>query len=375
MKYMGGGRSSAMVKRIVKITAIALAAILGLLLLIVVGYVIYVSAQYYRIEDRQNLKINAGENTVLTKTGEYTITTLNMGFGAYDKDFDFFMDSGTMKDGTKVTGTHSRGRDKDTVFANITGLIMEMMPIKADFMFFQEVDTRSTRAYGIDQYGMLQRAFGRYSSAFAQNFHSAYLMYPFNEPHGANESGIAVFSKYKMLSGMRRSFPVDNSFFNKFFDLDRCFIVMRLPLDNGKQLVLINLHMSAYDEGGIIRAQQLAMLNDILAEEKDNYVIAGGDFNHDIAGSKELFPTEQKTPMWIYDIEDEDIADGYKIAAAVNVGTCRAAEMPYTAGVNHTVVIDGFIVSDNIDIVRVENIDLGFEHSDHNPAKMTFHFG
>ena len=46
--------------------------------------------------------------------------------------------------------------------------------------------------------------------------------------------------------------------------------------------MLINLHMSAYDEGGTIRAKQLEMLNAVLSEERaaGNYVIAGGDFNH-----------------------------------------------------------------------------------------------
>lgn len=35
-------------------------------------------------------------------------------------------------------------------------------------------------------------------------------------------------------------------------------------------------------------------------------------------------------------------------------------------------VVDGFIVSDNVDTVAVENIDLDFQYSDHNPAVMQF---
>lgn len=46
--------------------------------------------------------------------------------------------------------------------------------------------------------------------------------------------------------------------------------------------------------------------------------------------------------------------------------------MPYTKGVNYTLVIDGFIVSDNVTVKEVENIDTGFEFTDHNPVKMTF---
>ena len=52
------------------------------------------------------------------------------------------------------------------------------------------------------------------------------------------------------------------SFIDKLFDLDRCFAVNYLPVEGSdKKLVLINLHMSAYDKGGTIRAEQLKMLN------------------------------------------------------------------------------------------------------------------
>lgn len=55
-----------------------------------------------------------------------------------------------------------------------------------------------------------------------------------------------------------------------------------------------------------------------------------------------------------------------------NVGTCRAAEIPYTEGVNYQTVPDGFIVSDNVEVTKVRNIDTGYEFSDHNPVEMTF---
>ena len=132
--------------------------------------------------------------------------------------------------------------------------------------------------------------------------------------------------------------------------------------------------MSAYDEGGKIRQQQLAMLNLVLTEEynKGNYVIAGGDFNHDIANSINLYQTEQKVPEWIFQLDDTDLVEHYKFAGAINCPTCRSTDMPYEKGVNYTVVVDGFIVSDNVQIVKSENIDTDFEYSDHNPATLQF---
>jgi hypothetical protein len=45
--------------------------------------------------------------------------------------------------------------------------------------------------------------------------------------------------------------------------------------------------------------------------------------------------------------------------------TNRTLEQPYRAGVNYTSVLDGFLVSPNIEVVDVTTIDLG-AHSDHN---------
>lgn len=53
------------------------------------------------------------------------------------------------------------------------------------------------------------------------------------------------------------------------------------------------------------------------------------------------------------------------------MATCRSSDMPYQKGVNYTVILDGFIVSDNVEAVA-ENMDTDFTYSDHNPVKMTF---
>ena len=55
----------------------------------------------------------------------------------------------------------------------------------------------------------------------------------------------------------------------------------------------------------------------------------------------------------------------------LEVGTCRAAEIPYEPGVNYLAVVDGFLVSRNIQW-SAENIDAGFRSSDHNPVRLTF---
>ena len=368
-------------KKGIKYAGLSLLLALLLLFTIILGYVTYLSGNYYRIRDNQVLTIENNQTADITLDTTYSISTFNIGFGAYDREFDFFMDSGVMADGTVVSGTRAKAESKERVLENTNGAIDIIENLATDFVFLQEVDTDSTRSYFVNQYEMFQNALERYSSSFASNFHTGYLIYPFNDHIGSIQSGVATFSKYEIAESVRRSFPVDESFVNKFFDLDRCFVVNRLNIEGSdKQLVLVNLHMSAYDEGGVIRAQQLEMLKNFISAEysKGNYVIAGGDWNHDIADSLEYFPSQQQIPAWVQQITEEDIPDGFSFAKTLNAPTCRAAEMPYTEGVNYTVVIDGFLVSDNIQIETISNIDtingedISFLYSDHNAVKMSF---
>jgi len=352
----------------------------GLLLVCAVciaGYVIYMQMNYYRIEDHTALTVENNQERIL-KTGEtYTAVTYNIGFGAYSPDYSFFMDTGEMEDGTQTAGKYGKAVSRESVETNTEGATQELEKLNADFMLLQEVDVDADRSYHINQKAELTGRFSDYGNVFANNFHSAYLFYPFSDPHGAVEAGLLNFSLYEIGEAERRSYPVDNSFVTKFTDLDRCFAVMRLPVEGGKELVLVNSHMSAYDEGGTIRARQLELLNSVMEEEyrAGNYVIVGGDFNHALGEAvAEGFPSEQKFPAWVSILTQEEMAEGIRIMRAENeleVPTCRGADIPYTKGVNFTTVVDGFLVSDNVK-AAAENVDTDFGYSDHNPVLLRF---
>ncbi len=343
----------------------------------IAGYIIYMQMNYYRIEDHTALETGNNQEQILKPGETYTAVTCNIGFGAYGPDYSFFMDTGEMEDGTRTAGKYGRAISKESVETNMEKAAEALEKLNADFMLLQEVDVDADRSYHINQKETLMKRFGDYGNVFANNFHSAYLFYPFSDPHGAVEAGLLNFSRYEIAEAERRSYPVDNSFVTKFTDLDRCFSVMRLPVEGGKQLVLVNNHMSAYDEGGLIRAQQLELLNSVMEEEYEagNYVIVGGDFNHALGEAvAEGFPSKQKFPAWVSILTQEEMAEGIRIVQAENeleVPTCRGADIPYTKGVNFTTVVDGFLVSDNVK-AAAENVDTDFGYSDHNPVLLQF---
>ncbi|MBD5131265.1 MAG: endonuclease [Clostridiales bacterium] len=365
--------------------AIAILSVIAATLLLIIGYVAYVALQYYRIPDKLQLEITNNRESAVRTEVEYTVVSYNLGFGAYSPEYTFFMDTGVMNDGTEVVGTYAKGMNKADVQKNVTGQMTVSKQLDADFYFFQEADRPSDRSYNIDMVANAQNAFAEYGSTYAQNFHTARLYYPFNDPIGTIDAGLVTLSRYKMDSAVRRSFPITDAFIDKLFDLDRCFAVHYLPIEGSdKKLTLFDLHMSAYDEGGTIRAKQLEMLNAVLKEERDNgnYVIAGGDFNHCLIADEfetdELafkhFKSEQQTPDWVKSsvLHKRELTSGYSIAASKEVSTCRGADIPYTEGVNFCTVIDGFIVSDNIKIIDEQTVDTQYAYSDHNPVIMTF---
>ena len=118
----------------------------------------------------------------------------------------------------------------------------------------------------------------------------------------------------------------------KLVDLDRCYSVQRLSVGE-RELVLYNLHLSAYTSDGTIAEKQLKMLfADMLAEyEKGNYAIAGGDFNKDILGhSEETFGVSGPDYTWAQPIPPELVPEGLSIVAPVDEAPA-ATWSPWTA--------------------------------------------
>ncbi len=338
--------------------------------LIAASYVAYVFITYSRIEDNQAIEPDGDSNAAASTGEKYTITTFNIGFGAYTSDFSFFMDG----------GTESRAESKDSVINCVTQTAETALSFDPDIALFQEVDIGSDRSFHVEQRDMINDIFaqkGRYDNVFAQNYHSAYLMYPVTKPHGASNSGLLTESRFDITSGLRRSLPIARGF-KKILDLDRCYSISRIPTDNGRELVVINLHLSAYGTDTAQGNAQLEMIfSDMQKEyEKGNYVICGGDFNHDFTTtSKEYFnPGTDKAYSWCEPFPDRLLPAGFTKCTNYTgdmVATLRDTDAPYTED-TFTVILDGFIVSDNISVMSVRNVDKGFEYTDHNPVVMEF---
>ncbi|MGN1061822.1 MAG: endonuclease/exonuclease/phosphatase family protein, partial [Candidatus Scatosoma sp.] len=102
------------------------------LLLTVISYAAYVLLSYSRIEDYLVLEPESalsGRTEEQMQTGQtYTVTTYNIGFGAYTPDFTFFMDG----------GKESRAASEESVKTHVTAAAETAKDFSPDFALFQE---------------------------------------------------------------------------------------------------------------------------------------------------------------------------------------------------------------------------------------------
>ena len=372
-------------KKVIKITGIILLA----LVIVLAAYIIYLYASYHRISDKQELQVeeisqNTEAGNELTTDKQYSALTYNIGFGAYTPDFSFFMDG----------GKSSWAKSKDSVKETIKGAGELVASKDSDFALIQEIDLDATRSYPVNEYSILKETIPAYNCVFAQNYDSAFLFYPFTQPHGKSKAGLALFSKYPITGSLRRSFPISTSF-TKFFDLDRCYSISRVPVDNGKELVIFELHMSAYGNSDAIREGQIRMLSEDMQKEYEagNYVICGGDFNHDLkaadtqskasdaSNNTQTDSGDSAEPeSWAYPFPRSELPEHFSFCLDQlsedeknNLwNSARNADMEYVPGETYTVTLDGFIISDNVECTKYENVNTGYSYSDHDPVYMEF---
>lgn len=353
-----------------------LVCVLLAFVILVGGYVAYVFLAYHRVGDQSLSVMHCSRDAVpmedAVETGAvYRVSSANAGFGAYSADYSFFMDG----------GRESRARSRQAVDKNMRGIVAFVEDLSPDFALFQEVDTDGTRSWHIDETAYLSDAMTgcEFDEVFAQNYDSPYLFYPLIQPHGANQSGIVTLSRHPIASAARRELPVESGFM-KLLDLDRCYSVSRIPTASGKELVLYNLHLSAYTSDGAIATEQLELLcADMLAEyEAGNYCVAGGDFNKDLLGnSPEIFGVAAgENDTWAQPIPEGTIPAGLTLVAPFDetapAASCRTASEPYSIETTFRLTVDGFLVSDNVEVVDSAVLDAGFLYSDHNPVWMDF---
>lgn len=313
------------------------------------------------VEDAELVRTGANQPV---KTGvDLSLLTWNIGYAGLGKNEDFFMDGGKM----------SKPRDRDVALGYLEGIQRTLARQAADIFLLQEVDADSSRSYNIDERSYLDE--GMSSVCFAPNYSCPFVPYPW-PPIGRVYSGLFTMTNGLTIDRAERvSLPCPFSWPVRVANLKRCLLVSYLPVDGSdRQLVLINLHLEAYDsgEGKIAQTKQL---RDFMESEykKGNYVIAGGDFNQAFPGSFELYPNRHVENWAPGELSEAELPAGFRLVYDSSTPTCRLLNQPYNPADRENTqhyVIDGMIFSPNVELKSVETVDAGFAYADHNPVRV-----
>lgn len=371
------------IKRILKIISLVVLSIIAFALLFVLTLQVF----EYQPDDLTTIPIDyEGDESFPSVELDQVIRIMsfNIGYASLSETEDFAMDG----------GTKGRMDSKQGVLDNMNGILNLMEQASADIYLLQEVDVDSARSYHVPQYTMIQNQFS-IPSTLGYNYRVLFVPFPLNprQMMGQVNSGVVSLFQFPIQKATRVQLPGAFDWPLRLANLKRCIVVHRLNISGSdKQLIVINVHLSAYDDG-TMRLQEMAKLQEIMLAEYQagHYVVVGGDFNqsfpgtYSITGQDELgkpiyefdaFPLRNPAFWQAYGMDESWFTDhgfSFGFENGFPTPTCRLLHQPYDTENpenNQYYYIDGFIVSNNVKIESVQVINQQFKYSDHNPVVM-----
>lgn len=335
---------------IVKILAIAFIAFIG-----------YIQITDFRPSDKIPLDLRGNRNDLENVNGPLSIITWNIGYAGLGREMDFFYDGGE-----RVRPDY---RQHKNYLKGITEFLMAND--SADIFLLQEVDRNSRRSYGYNQMKHITDSLGPFSGVFAKNYDVPFVPLPLTSPMGKVDAGMATFSKLRPMMTFRHALPQSHSWPMSLFMLDRAVIASTFPFPGRKNLVVLNVHNSAYADDEAARAAELEVIKSIALEEykRGNYVVIGGDWNQNPPDfSKDAIPNGMRVG---FTLQDDYIGKEWKWIYDKDEATNRSLRKPYSEDSEGT-IIDFYLVSPNLKVEEVEVLEQNFRYSDHEPVYMRF---
>lgn len=348
--------NKSVLRRFLKISGI----FLGIVALAFLSFLGIMSAMDYRPEPVEFVSISGTAQPFPDSARSFSFLSWNIGYAGLGKESDFFFDGGKgVRQTREITEKNARGI-YDFLQANDS----------IDFMMLQEVDQDSKRTYYMDESAEISGLFPDRISSFALNYNCAFVPQPLGNPYGRCVAGLQSLSAYSPFSARRIALAADASWPVGLFMLDRCLLEWKYKLPGDRQLVVYNLHLSAYDDG-TVKQQQMDTLKKYITAEyaRGNYVVVGGDWNQYPPGYT-VPVMKQKDAIAQIGVPADFPEPGWHWGVDRDTPSNRKLETPYDPEKTDRIVIDYFLTSPNIRIDRVKTVDLGFAYSDHQPVLM-----
>lgn len=190
---------------------------------------------------------------------------------AAGREHHFFYDGG---DAVSVSGA--------TVERTLDRIARVIARVDPDFVLLQEVDRDSRRTARIDQHAELLRRVAFPCHVSTPYFRAPYVPHPPGEHLGRMDMHLSVFSKFRLDGARRHQLALlDEPWLRRQFNLRRALLEVRVPLEEGGQLVVFDSHLSAFSHGDGTLGRQVAQLQEHFeaAEAEGTPWIFGADLN------------------------------------------------------------------------------------------------
>lgn len=323
--------------------------IFQLVALLIVGFVILIALNYFNSSlHPQSAK---GKNL---KTAGTTISVLNwnLGYAGLGKDSDFIADG----------GENFFPPSKAHVQNNLAGIQGIIAANRSDIHVFQEVSEPDTLTLGVDVLSGVREALPEYEWFYTNDISTRFI-----PQKNAVHHGLASFTRIETSPVQTIRLPLEPTRLNGLIQRQYHIQVREFTDENGAEWAVMNIHLSAFDEGGNVRVQQFEKLLEIadIFYQKGKHVVIGGDWNMQLMPTDFPYTTEEKFLFWLKVLPHESLKADWKILVDPTVPTVRSNERTYHKGENYTTIIDGFLVSPNVEAVKIKTIDTNFEFTDH----------
>lgn len=346
-----------------KVVVACIGCIFSVAILYLAGVLLFGFITNFNPADLEDLNPDDPAINPLNTENTFTILTWNIGYAGLGKEMDFFYEDGKMVRPT---------RDQSNEYFNGIKSYLKTQA-NTDFIFLQEVDIKSNRSYTINQFDTLRTTLANHVGQIAINYKAGFVPVPLYNPMGRVRSGLACFSKFNISKAYRHSTPGKHKWPKRFFMPKRCFLEMRINLVNGKELVLINLHNSAFGDEKEFREAELKMLRTMIIDEFEagNYVVAGGDWNQNPPGM-DVKQIKRYISREVWPMQDNYLPGDWTWAYDPALPTNRDVEKPFDFTRTTCTMLDYFVTSPNVKVIDVKTVDLEFKHSDHQPVLLKF---
>ncbi|MEM5518541.1 endonuclease/exonuclease/phosphatase family protein [Henriciella sp. AS95] len=333
--------------------------VLWIALIVVALLVAYVAAVW--IVTLSDSKVRADVSAV-PATGAASDDTLkimiwNAGYAGLGAESDFKADGGDML----------LPPSKAVVEKNLAGIERVLGEQDADVFLFQELARGGLLNRGVDVQAGVRKALAGYSSQFTPDVKTRLLPGRLSLKHG-----LGVFWRVDADAPKIVRLPDEPGTIMGF--IKRRYHMQVLEFEHaGQPWTVVDVHLSAFDEGANTRMKQLEQVI-ALAEEKyaaGRAVAIGGDWNMRLTPTDFASTSDESALFWIHDFPRDELPEGWQMAVDPSVPTVRTNERPYARDENYRTIIDGLLVSPNVEVVSAAGLDLDFQITDHQPVRYT----